>query len=68
MYVFRRIAAGLSDDDPVAVFFPFQHRARTDTQPLAYLGGNRDLALRRDPRMCKRHEIYYHGNGDGIVR
>jgi hypothetical protein len=29
---------------------------------LAYLGGNRDLALRRDLRMCKRHDAYYHGN------
>jgi hypothetical protein len=55
MNVFGRVSAGFADDDPVAVFIPLQHRARTDTEPLAHLRGNRDLALSRDLRMSERH-------------
>lgn len=62
MNVFGRIAACLPDDHPVAILVPLEHRARADAQPLAHLRGNRDLTLRRDLRMCKRHELYYHGN------
>src|SRR2546425_7653151 len=55
MNVFGRIAARLPDDNPVTILVPLEHRARTDTQPLAHLCRNRDLTLRRDLRMCECH-------------
>ena len=55
MNVFGRVSARFADDDLVALFIPLEHRAWADAQPLAYLGGNRDLTLSRQLRMCERH-------------
>src|ERR671914_2477143 len=45
MNIFGRIAARLPDDNPVTILVPLEHRARTDTKPLAHFGRNRDLTL-----------------------
>src|ERR1044071_3424246 len=55
MNVLRRVAAGAPDDDFVALFFPFQHRARTDAELPPDLGRNGDLTLCGDFRL--RHEV-----------
>ena len=55
MDILRCIAPRLANDDPVAIIVPFQNRTRTDAEPLADLGRNRNLTLCGELRMSKRH-------------
>src|SRR5438067_7167496 len=49
------IAPGAPDKHPIAVFFPFEKRARTNAQLPPDLGGNGGLTLRRDFRLRECH-------------
>ena len=44
-----------SDDDLLAVFIPFEHGARADTEPSADLRRDRDLPLCGELRLSKGH-------------
>src|SRR5262249_36503203 len=43
------------DGDSIPFGIPFQDGSRYKLEPLAHLGGNRDLSLRRDPGLRELH-------------
>src|SRR5438874_3737369 len=54
-HVLPGVPAGSTNHDLIVLLIPFDHRARTNPQPLANLSGNGDLTLSREFRMCNDH-------------
>ena len=54
--------AGVPHDDSIAVFVPFQDRARADAKLTANLDGNGNLPLRGDFGLSQCHNSYYQSN------
>src|ERR1035441_9874625 len=56
-------AAGTADNDPAAIFFPFQDGARADAELSANVHGDGNLPLRGKLGVRDCHTLYYQGNG-----
>jgi len=48
--VLGTVATDASNHDPLALIQPLEDGSRPDAEPPTNRGGNRDLALRREPR------------------